>query len=337
MSDGHTHSGNTTSGGACYTAVLHQHSGSTTSGGACYQTKNLHKHTGSTTVGGGCYQTKNYHSHTGNSTSGGGCYTGKNYHSHSGSSTSGGGCYTGKNYHSHSSSCVNTKGSWYYTGETYSITENCMTSTYRKYKCSYCGEERGWPTMQSIEESITQLEYGHSCTGYVCGKTTSTVESYYINCGKTAGSTIESYYVNCGKTAGTTVDSYALSCGKTTSTVESYSLSCGKTTSTVESYALTCGKTEGAGASQVYASCDGVVTKIEPVVSTQNVRRNRIDFNIKVTYLNNTSKVMAPMSTDYSSTTSYSSKAVTLRYTGGITKAGTSGTLTTTMTLTTKD
>jgi len=337
MSDGHTHSGNTTSGGACYTAVLHQHSGSTTSGGACYQTKNLHKHTGSTTAGGGCYQTKNYHSHTGNSTSGGGCYTGKNYHSHSGSSTSGGGCYTGKNYHSHSSSCVNTKGSWYYTGETYSITENCMTSTYRKYKCSYCGEERGWPTMQSIEESITQLEYGHSCTGYVCGKTTSTVESYYINCGKTAGSTIESYYVNCGKTAGTTVDSYALSCGKTTSTVESYSLSCGKTTSTVESYSLTCGKSEGTGATRVYATCSDIVTKIEPVVATQNVERARIDFNIKVTYLDGHSRIISPTSTTYNSTTAYSGGSVTLKYTGNITKGGSSGTLTTTMTLTTKD
>jgi len=132
-----------------------------------------------------------------------------------------------------------------------------------------------------------------------------------------------------------------LTCGKTSTTVVGYAVNCGKTEGeTIDSYSLTCGKVAGAyynGSTRVYETCNGIVTKIEPVVATQNVERARIDFNIKVTYLDGQTRIIAPTSTNYNSATKYSNGKVTLKYTGNITKAGTTGTLSTTITLTTKD
>jgi len=182
-----------------------------------------------------------------------------------------------------------------------------------------------------------------------CGKTTSTVDSYSTDCGKTT-STIDSYSLGCGKTTSTVV-SYSRNCGKTTSTIESYSKNCGKSTSTVESYSLsctkstgtnytlTCTKTSGAyysGSTRVYETCSNIITKIEPLISTQNTEHARLDFSLKATYLDGHTAIITPTSTTYDSSKTYNNETITLSYNGKITNASTTGTLTTTITVTTK-
>ena len=140
---------------------------------------------------------------------------------------------------------------------------------------------------------------------------------------------------------------YTRAIGKTTSqtlncnkTIDGYLLACGKTEGdTIDSYSLSCTKTLGAyynGETRVYETCSDVVTSIEPVVATQNIERARIDFNIKVTYLDGHTRIMLPSSSDYDSTKDYNGEDVILYYTGEINKAGEQGTLSTTINLTTK-
>ena len=119
-----------------------------------------------------------------------------------------------------------------------------------------------------------------------------------------------------------------------------FELSCEKVQGEfVDSYALSCDKILNAyycGAERIFETCGVVVTSIEPVISTQNVARARIDFNIKATYLDGHTRIIAPSSTNYDSTKDYNGEEVILYYTGIVNKAGENGTLSTTMTLTTK-
>jgi len=368
----HTHVGNSTSGGECYTAIdNHTHTDS------CYGKKEGRMVT-TMIIGRNAYRTCNLCGATDTTYAGDENRVGEVWEVH---------CtvndelicgkleYTGTDYHTHESSC-------------YDIKEGRMVTTmiigrnaYRT--CNLCGTTD--TTYAGDENRVGEVWEVH-CTvnnGLICGKSESL---YTLSCGKIDGA----YYVltghihsgnensgdgcyqepiyhthdDCTKITGTYVFDSLVPGGSynpTTGGFPSYykcdncgnqvyvdgawygsnvhncgGYSCGKTTSTVELYTLSCGKTEGSGAVRVYERCNNIVTKIEPVVATQNVDRRKIDFNIKVTYLDGTTKIMAPTSTDYSSTKAYNKEKVTLKYEGNITKAGTTGTLTTTMTLTTK-
>ena len=98
------------------------------------------------------------------------------YHQHSGNSTNGGGCYGKIVYKTTQVICGSTKarticGSY----QAPSSTTGEMT-THCYYKCPDCG-------------TVTTQGSG-ACTGYIT-KTTSDVDHYELNCGKTT-STIES-------------------------------------------------------------------------------------------------------------------------------------------------
>lgn len=106
----------------------------------------------------------------------------ENHHSHIGNSSSNGGCYTKAVYHKHTDACrVNVYcNDGPYEGET-----NGQYRTFFYGKCSHCGNKvsRNW--------SAGYSRCG-SCT--ICGKTTSSIQSYSLTCGKTTD-TVEGYTV----------------------------------------------------------------------------------------------------------------------------------------------
>ena len=251
VTEGHTHSGNSTSGGGCYgNAVYHSHSGNSTSGGGCYGAVVYHTHTGNSWSGGGCYGAPYYHYHSGDAVNGGGCYTSPIYHSHSGDAVSGGGCYV---YSSVEAVCNPTisEPSW-------ATAHGCV-----QY-CSYCNasqkaKQYGWGITHQCGST-----YGNGLNGYtkcdVCGNVsyvwgsgtsrpsvgshTYTKSGYVLNCGL-SDTSIVGYTHGCGIGEGT-IQGYNLSCGKGNGNVDYYNLTCGKNESTVEYYTLSCGKTEKA-------------------------------------------------------------------------------------------
>lgn len=257
------------------------------------------------------------HTHTGSSSSGGGCYTKPNYHVHTGSSTSGGGCYGKANYHSHTSSCYKTA----------SIP---IVPLIKDYTLGWSKECPGCGAKGTITASFNTFGYR------IDGKTTSTGHlTVYAPCSICGYKmpTVES-----GQRSGTVYAS-VISCGKTTSTIDSYSRNCGRTTSTIVSYSRNCGKTANAyynGNTRVYEECGDMVTKIEPLVATQNVDRRKIDFSIKVTYVDGHTEILNPTTTNYQDSKNYNNEEVILIYNGIVDKVGTTKDFTTTMLLTTK-
>lgn len=158
---------------------------------------------------------------------------------------------------------------------------------------------------------IGWTRFGNACN--VCGKVSESLSSSGIVTG-----TCSSQVLNCTRT----VD-YKLSCSLSTAT----------------QYTRTCGKTEGyyySGTTRVYETCDGVVTKIEPLIATQNTEHSRLDFSLKATYLDGHTAIINPTSTTYDSSKTYNNETITLSYNGKITNASTTSTLTTTITVTTK-
>ena len=99
--------------------------------------------------------------------------------------------------------------------------QNSEGSWDAKIACDWCGWSAVWDCAAQQQHKGEEFQR-YNCqkiTGYKCGKSTSTIESYSLGCGKTTS----------------TVDGYNVGCGKTTSTVTGYTLGCGKTTSTIES------------------------------------------------------------------------------------------------------
>lgn len=284
--DGEGNSKETIKGPIYVSTDYHKHTGNSSSGGGCYTKANYHSHSSS------CYTTT-YHWHSGNSSSGGGCYTKPNYssgsdyrncpygyeHTHSGSSTSGGGCYGSSSStltcttaeHTHGSSCYSSLHSctktrnqwmcndcgrykWYAAGTDYThkkcnacgsphYTMGCQRLTAVEWTCNYCGKvtgsDKSGTTGCTSHLTCTKTEHTH---GSSCYRTT-----YSLNCGKTehthtsscvySWNYVSSYSLNCGYSNGQATGSY-LSCSKNSSTIDSYSQNCGKTTSTIDGYVI---------------------------------------------------------------------------------------------------
>jgi len=118
------------------------------------------------------------HTHSGNANTGGACYTPK-YHAHSGNTTSGGACYTSTG-HTHVNSCAyNIEFGSYQPYQGFPVTVTCKN----------CGTVVASGTNAMAPSTLHcgtwacgEAEYKLSCT-----KTTSTIDSYTLSCGKTAG------------------------------------------------------------------------------------------------------------------------------------------------------
>jgi len=150
------------------------------------------------------------HHHRGNSDTCGECFTTPIYHSHQGDSISGGSCFSPV-YHTHNSSCYS-----YTTCTMYprSISVASENSTY----CSYHG-----PTTE-ITYNVSYYHDYENCygTGNVTVHCTAcggvdvyAITSHYISqlsCGKNSSS-IDSYTLNCPKSLTEDIDGYAPSCG----------------------------------------------------------------------------------------------------------------------------
>lgn len=138
-----------------------------------------------------------------NSSTKGGCYTVPVYplHSHKGNETDGGGCYVPV-YHVHVSSCSKTVsqkcGTW--------VRKNKDTSydppSYH-YQCNGCGS---WAYLADYGANDGETHY-KSVTQNICGKTTSSVDSYQLGCGILEGQPDSTqspvgYSTSCGHTNG---------------------------------------------------------------------------------------------------------------------------------------
>ncbi len=274
----------------------HSHTGSSASGGGCYGTKNYHEHssacpthshTGSNASSGGCYTTPVYHSHTDS------CYSSSQKYYEEGiiyaESNSGYTDFTtiygfkcpecgtkdGLNYvysYSNTGGTVVTRA--YSRGKEIFVSfEN--NNNFNNLFLLLRDNKGNAKTLKWYEDALSQyLSYNQSDTSkfycsssscttpstqlLICGKTTSTIDSYSLSCGKAQGD------YTCGKTT-STIDSYSLNCGKTQG-----DYLCGKTTSTIESYSKSCGKQSGNyyTSSGVLATslCNKIVTDISPNV-----------------------------------------------------------------------
>lgn len=227
----------------------------------------------------------------------GNCYNGT-VHTHTGNSSRGGGCYGNPSYHTHSA----------YGGSCYTYYSHLHTDS-----CYKVG---------------TVIHYVNGVTG-----------EHYIGC-QTCGVRIDMAPDGCPDECSSTIVKHksnckVLNCSRTSG----YSLTCGKSNSSVVGYSTNCGKTAGCyykGNTRVYESCSNIVSKIEAVIPTQSVDRRRLDFSIKVTYLDGHSMITSPTSADYRSNKNYSNEKITLRYVGVNNKTGTTEEFTTTVTITTK-
>ncbi len=180
---------------------------------------NYHTHNGNSTTGGNCYTQPVYHSHTGSAAGGGGCYTIPILHQHTAAcqgavqkeatctvtvnSKSGSGS-NGSKYH-----CVVSQGSsgirWTEWKATHSSCGQGTTSGYY-YNCVDHPQYR--PMGGSYPPSTHT--YTYTATEIVCGKTAGvTVEGYSLGCGKNEA-TVEYYNLTCGKTEAT-IESYTIS------------------------------------------------------------------------------------------------------------------------------
>jgi len=112
------------------------------------------------------------------------------------------------------------------------------------------------------------------------------------------------------------------------------------TNTTAGYYSLSCGKTEGSyynGNTLVSPTCDQVVTSIAPVSSNQTVYYNgSIDCTCTATYLNGHTATVTCTASGYNKA-SLGAQTVTLTYSGLVTNAKTTGSLTKTVTVTVVD
>ncbi len=355
----HTHSGNTTNGGTCYATPVyhshtncenHAHSGNSTSGGGCYGTANYHTHTDNCgkivypKITELSYSTYPNESFTVKVSAIETRYDGEIRTTYMYLSYGSGGSLTVTrgwyNEFLGSSSSENVTGESSY--REYPVTEGYVNAVDNfVWWCSNNGSlsltsklaymEETYPGMYLtvladlsnllIEIQGTSYIYTASNlqTKYTCAKTTSTVESYSLNCGKSEG-------YQCGKET-TTIESYQLSCTKS----EGYQ--CGKTTSTVESYSKSCGKTNGkyytSSGVEATAICDKVIAKIVPNGIATQYRKNHGQATAVATYLDGRTGTVN-VTTNYDPTTAtVGTKNYTATYKGrvGTASSGT-GTLT---------
>ncbi len=168
---------------------------------------NYHTHIGDATHGGACYQTPNYHQHVD------ACYS-KTYHKHTSSCNATATCtvtYSRSSASYGPTKCASCGASGTKSGTTYYYYENHSScgqgkvkyDTRTKWNCTNCGAKASAPAAKSGSTT-----HSYDTGGYKCGKTTSTVESSTIICGKDGQ--IESYSLSCGKDENT-VDSYTIS------------------------------------------------------------------------------------------------------------------------------
>ena len=107
-----------------------------------------------------------------------------NYHKHIGNSSEGGGCYGTPIYHSHTSSCYTSKkcsGTWRIVSGPNNVNDYL-------YRCSNCGASSwsaGGQGSWACDRRVSTL---------TCKVSTSTIERYELNCGKTE-TTIEGYTI----------------------------------------------------------------------------------------------------------------------------------------------
>ncbi len=317
----HTCIGSTTSGGGCYgTPVYHTHSsscpthnhtGSASAGGGCYGTPVYHTHTdacnGITYPTISSITTSTYLSYiifikVNGTLSSGTATTVELSYSYSGNGSldlmritdmgsytnnenvaresSYGDIYTSgfgsdiKNYAVNVSSALTTTEQISYMKENYpNLYLTILTDL-----SNLCTEFK--------PSSGTTFTASNLTTYYACGKTTSTIESYSLNCGITAG---------------------AYTCGKTTSTIDSYKKSCGKESGTYYTSA-------GFVASPI---CDKVVTKIAPNAISTKYRENQQATAI-ATYLDGHTETVN-VTTNYDQTTAtVGKKNYTATYTGRV-------------------
>lgn len=149
-----------------------------------------------------------YHTHRGSSTDNGDCYQTPVFHVHSGSASKGGACFTPV-YHKHTSSCYTTS----------VCTVNPISWEVADYKTVDCSEHgtqtattyKVYARHSSCGSDNTTLTQGGNCN--VCGGNVHSYTHEYkkLTCSKST-STVESYKLSCGKTEGVSVESYALSC-----------------------------------------------------------------------------------------------------------------------------
>jgi hypothetical protein len=145
------------------------------------------------------------------------------------------------------------------------------------------------------------------------------------------------FYYNCSSCSATWY-SQSSSASPPSSHTLSSTLICGKTAGTY--YELNCGKTVGVyynGSTIVDPTCNQVVSSIVPSLSSQTINYNgTIDSNLIATYLDGHTATIPGVVSGFNNKT-VGTQTVTLKYSGRVTNAKTTGTLSTTKSVTVSD